>query len=93
MKQKKAKKKTRRKKERKERRRERQRKRNRKGGGQKRLRRNKGRHSKIIKKCPFLVGKLFLLSKERKGKKTQHKTNKEGLGPSEVARSATSPDP
>ena len=31
-----------------------------KGGGQKRLRRNKGRDSKIIKKCPFLREKQFL---------------------------------
>ena len=28
-----------------------------KGGGQKRLRRKKGRHSKINQKCPFLGGK------------------------------------
>ena len=68
-----------------------------KGGGQKRLRRNKGRHSKINKKCPFLGGKQVfsvLKSKERKGNKKKQKTiNKEGLGPSEVALWATSPDP
>ena len=31
-----------------------------KGGGQNRLRRNKGRDSKINKKCPFLGEKQFL---------------------------------
>ena len=30
-----------------------------KGGGKKMLRRNKGRHSKINKKCPFLGGNWF----------------------------------
>ena len=111
-----------------------------KGGGQKKLRRNKGRHSKINKECPFLGGKqgfFVLQSKERKGtttnqkkqkinkfggfrakwggplghltwslnppkqkqnkkktnKKKQQKRNKEGLGPSEVALRAASPDP
>ena len=42
---------------------------------------------------PFLGGKtgfLSIKSKERKGTK---KKNKEGLGPSEVALRATSPDP
>ena len=49
-------------------------------------------------KCPFR-GKtvLSIKNKERKGtkKKQQNnkKTNKEGLGPSEVALRATSPDP
>ena len=73
-----------------------------KGGAPKKLRRNKGRRSKINKKCPFLGGKtrfLFfvLQSKERKGTTTNQKNkkiiNKEGLGPSEVALWATSPDP
>ena len=70
-----------------------------KGGGQKRLRRNKGRHSKRNKKCPFLGGKqgfLSLEAKKGKGKdknKTKQKRNKEGLGPSEVPLRATSPDP
>ena len=43
---------------------------------------------------PFLGGKtgfLSIKSKERKG--TPQKKNKEGLGPSEVALRATSPDP
>ena len=43
-----------------------------KGGGQKRLRRNKGRHSTINKKCPFSRAKTsffcVLKSKERKEK-------------------------
>ena len=70
-----------------------------KGGGQKKLRRNKGRHSKINKKCPFLWGKTGLFpirSKEgekEKKKKTKQQTNEEGLVPSEVALWATSPDP
>ena len=48
---------------------------------------------------PFLGGKqgFSIKSKERKGtkKKTKSnkKTNKEGLGPSELALRATSPDP
>ena len=47
-----------------------------KGGGQNELRRNKGRHSKINKTCPFLGGKqgfFVLQSKERKGKKANKK--------------------
>ena len=55
--------------------------------GQKRLRRNKGRHSKLSKKMPFLGGKLVfsLRSKERKEKTTEKnnkkikKTNKENV--------------
>ena len=53
---------------------------------------------------PFLGGKTGFFStknKERKGSKKKEnkkrkqtkKTNKEGLGPSEVALRATSPDP
>ena len=66
-----------------------------KGGGQNKLRRNKGRHSKINKKCPFLGGKrVFCITKQRKErKKNKQKKSKEGLGPSEVALWATSPDP
>ena len=70
-----------------------------KGGGQKNLRRNKGRHSKINPKCPFLGGKqgFFCSTKQRKernkDKPKKKKLNKEGLGPSEVALWATSPDP
>ena len=52
------------------------------------------------KKCPFLGGKpVFVLkSKEKKGNKQpppnkKNIINKEGLGPSEVALLATSPDP
>ena len=53
------------------------------------------------KKCPFLGGKQFFQWVAKKGKKNNKKkktkqtkkTNKEGLGPSEVARRATSPDP
>ena len=47
--------------------------------GQKRLRRNKGRHSKISKKCPFLGEKLFfsLRSKERKEKQPKKKKTKQ----------------
>ena len=51
-----------------------------KGGGPKKLRRNKGRHSKINKKCPSLGGKqgffFVLQSKERKGTKTNQKKKK-----------------
>ena len=50
-----------------------------KGGGQKNLRRNKGRHSKINQKCPFLGGKqgfFVVQSKERKGTKTNQKKQK-----------------
>ena len=49
------------------------------GGGQKRLRRKKGRHSKINQKCPFLGGKTGLLSirsKERKEKQTKQQYKK-----------------
>ena len=49
-----------------------------KGGAPKKLRRNKGRHSKINKKCPFLGGKqgfFVLQSKERKGTTTNPKKN------------------
>ena len=91
----KQKRKTGRKKERKEEERDRERTFE-KGGSQKKLRKNKGRHSKINKKCPFLGGQqvFFIRSKERKGKtKTKQQTNKEGLVPSEVALWATSPDP
>ena len=59
-----------------------------KGGAPKKLRRNKGRHSKINKKCPFLGGKtrffFVLQSKEWKGTTTNPKKqkiiNKEGSG-------------
>ena len=38
-----------------------------KGGCPKKLRRNKGRHSKINKKCPFLgENKVFCIKKQRK---------------------------
>ena len=54
-----------------------------KGGAPKKLRRNKGRHSKINKKCPFLRGKqFFCITKQRKErnnnkpKKTKKKTQK-----------------
>ena len=50
-----------------------------KGGGQKKLRRNKGRHSKINPKCPFLgwkQGFFAVQSKERKGTKTNQKNKK-----------------
>ena len=50
-----------------------------KGGGQKKLRRNKGRHSIINKKCPFLGGKqgfLYYKAKKRKGPKTNQKKQK-----------------
>ena len=42
-----------------------------KGGGQKRLRRNKGRHSKINKKCPFLGWKTVVLLQAKNRKKTK----------------------
>ena len=39
--------------------------------GRKKLRRNRGRHSKIDKKCPFLGGKPFFLLEAKKGKKNK----------------------
>ena len=48
-------------------------------GGQKRIRRNKGRHSKTNKNCPFLGGKQVFFHSE--AKKETKKGNKEGLGP------------
>ena len=43
---------------------------------------------------PFLGGKTDFLLKQRKEQKNRKtKTNKQGLGPSEVALWATSPDP
>ena len=42
---------------------------------------------------PFLGGKQVFLLKTKKGKDNKKKTNREGLGPSEVALRATSPDP
>ena len=50
-----------------------------KGGGQKKVRRNKGRHSKINKKCPSLGGEqgFFVYYKAKKGKEQkQIKKNK-----------------
>ena len=72
-----------------------------KGGGPKKGKQKQRETQKNAQqKCPFLGGKqVFLLkSKERKAKKKKTKTkkqkeNKEGLGPSEVALWATSPDP
>ena len=73
-KQKKQKKMTRRKKIEQERDRERE---IEKGGGQKRLRRNKGRHSKINKKCPFpRENRVFCLLKAKKRKEKKQKQNK-----------------
>ena len=54
-----------------------------KGGGQKKLRRNNGRHSQINKKCPFLGEKqgFFALTSKERTKKTKNKQiiNKEGF--------------
>ena len=90
--------------ERKTRGKERQRKRNRKGGGQKRLREEERETLKINQKMPLLGGKQGFSIKAKKGKEPKRKKkatkktnkkliNKEGLGPSEVALRATSPDP
>ena len=57
-----------------------------KRGGQKKLRKNKGRHSIINKNALFKGEKHFSI-------KSKEKTKKEGPGPSEVAVRATSPDP
>ena len=87
------KRKTRRKEEKKERDRERE---SEKGGGQKKLRRNKGRQSKNSKNANFRGKIVFFTMKTNKRKEQEkggQKTNKEGLGPSEVALWATSPDP
>ena len=70
-----------------------------KGEAQKRLQRKKGKHRKINKKC--LLGGVktgcFCLEQRKQSKKTKtttkQKNQKEGLGPSEVALWATSPDP
>ena len=84
---------------RKKRTRERQRKRKgKKGEVQKRQKRNKGINKP---EWPFLGGKQGFSIKTKKGKqrkknitkKQKNKQNKEGLGPSEVALWATSPDP
>ena len=68
-----------------------------KEGGQKRLREKERETLKINKKLPFLGGKqgffLVLKTKNKKQNNKTTKTNKEGLGPSEVALRATSPDP
>ena len=67
-----------------------------KGGGAKTLKRNKGRHRKNTPKCALLGYKQVFLVKPNKRKAKKNKTtkiNKEGLGPSEVALWATSPDP
>ena len=95
----KAKTKTRRKKERKEEKKDRERE-TEKEGGPKGLREKERETLKINKKCPFLGGKQgFFCIKQPKNKtkkkpnKKTTKTNKEGLGPSEVALWATSPDP
>ena len=67
-----------------------------KGEAKKRLRRNKGRHSKISKNSLFRGKKQVFLLKQRKektNKKTKKTHTKEGLEPSEVALWATSPDP
>ena len=90
---------------RKKRTRERQRKRKgRNGGGPKKAREKQRETLKNKQKMPFFRGKNRFLSikKTKKGeqrkkkqeqKKQKQKENKEGLGPSEVALWATSPDP
>ena len=89
----KQKRKTRRKKERQEQERDRERE-TEKGGGQNRLREKEREAQKINKKKPFLGGNRVFLLKAKKGKEQKKtKINKEGLGPSEVALWATSPDP
>ena len=70
-------------KEKRTRRRERQRKKHWKRGRPKKVRRNKGRHSKINKKMPFSGGKqgfFFRITKQRKEQKQtkKQKNNKEG---------------
>ena len=51
-----------------------------KGGGQKRLRRNTGRHSKINKNVLFLGGKqVFFLLRAKKGKEKTQKQKKGGF--------------
>ena len=87
---------------RKKRTRERQRKRKGNLGGRPKKAKEKQRETLRNKqKCPFLGGKqVFCLLKTKKGKQRKkkqkpkkQKENKEGLGPSEVALWATSPDP
>ena len=70
-----------------------------KEGGQKRLREKERETLKINKKSPFQRENKFFCINQPKNKtkttnqKKQQKTNKEGLGPGEVALWATSPDP
>ena len=70
-----------------------------KGGGQKKAKEKQRETQKIRQKCPSSGGNMVfsIKSKERKAKKKHNKkTEKEdkaGLGPSEVALWATSPDP
>ena len=69
------------------------------GAGQKGWGRKKEKHRKLTKNAFFRGKTGFFLLKAKKGKqkKKQNKNkktiNKEGLGPSEVALLATSPDP
>ena len=78
---------------RKKRKKERQRKKKWKRGRPKKAMEKERETVKNKQKMPFLGGKtvFFYENKERKGSKKK-KTNKEGLGPSEVALRATSPD-
>ena len=99
--QKKAKKKDK-KEEKRTRTRERQRKRNRKRGRPKKAKEKQRETLKNQQKMPFSKGKqgFLCIKQQRKERKKQNKRpkkqkiiNKEGLGPSEVALRATSPDP
>ena len=68
------------------------------GGRQKKAKGEQRETLKFKQKMPFLAGKIVFLWKQtkernkKKGERTK-KTNKEGLGPSEVSLWATSPDP
>ena len=53
----------------------------------------KGDTQKTSKTVPFSWGNSFSLLKVNKNTKESKKNNTDGLGPSEVAMRATSPDP
>ena len=63
-----------------------------KGGGRK-IAKEKQRETLKSNKDALLRGKTGFFSIRSKGKETKIKKDKEGLGPSEVALRATSPDP
>ena len=64
-----------------------------KGKAKKRLKRNKGKHRRMNNNNGLFWGKNKVLQLKAKTGEPKNNTNNEGLGPSEVALWATSPDP